>query len=145
MIYPSGLKGSTVSLHLFLIEPPTITTAPISQVVSSALSPDVVSFTCEAVSFTPPIITWQHKGKNVTAGLKYLIVEDVFSVSGGGQLGTRSILRVLSIDVLDSGHLACLADAAPSPATKRFQLPGDSSQAYLTILGENGVIMINSF
>jgi len=118
------------------VEPPTITTRPESQVVSSSLTPDIVSFLCEAVGHRPPIIAWRHRGANVTAAnLKYITTSETFSVERG-QLGTRSMLRILALKVQDGGLVECVAYTAPSEATSQFQLPGDTSEALLTVLGK---------
>ena len=121
---------------IYCVEPPTITTRPKSQVVSLSRSPRVVSFLCEAVGHLPPIIAWRHKGVNVSAtDSKYLTTSETFG-SSGGELGTRSMLRILALEVLDGGSVECVADTAPSEATSQFQLPGDTSESFLEVLGE---------
>ena len=94
-----------------------------------------MSFICEAVGFASPIITWRHLDKNVTSDLKYRLNESYFS-TGEGEFGTRSILLIRSIEILDTGPVQCLADAAPSVETNHLQLPGDTMTASLTVLGK---------
>ena len=134
LLYYFYLKICIIADFIFIVDPPTITTAPESKVVSSTLVPNIVSFNCEAEGFASPIITWRHLGKSATSGHKYLIRESEYAGEDGGY-GRRSTLTLLSIDVLDTGTMTCQADAAPSVKTNDLQLPGVMATASLTVFG----------
>ena len=129
-------------IYISIPESPSITSPPTSTVVSA--DADTVSFTCVATGSKSPIITWRHRGRNITSDEKYSINFTTFNTNEGGR-GSRSTLTFLRLDARDTGLVECLADVAPSPETKMLQLPGDSVSVPFTVLGMSlaNVVLVN--
>jgi hypothetical protein len=117
-------------------EPPVINIPPVSTVVSAEDSPDTVQFTCEAVGSDTPDISWVHDGKDVADFRTKYIVSPRPSVTSAGRRVLSSTLTILDVEAQDTGTVVCVVYTSSSPATNNMQLPGDTVEVPLTVLGE---------
>ena len=113
-------------------------TPPTSTVVSATDRPDVVNFTCRAEGSTHPIITWTHRGQNVTSNDKYVISNERYFTRSGRQ-GNASVLIIKNLKATDTAIVGCHAKIIikSSVETGRQPLPGDNVTVPFTVLGKS--------
>lgn len=109
---------------------PNITIKPKGEVVSEHQH---VIFSCHAQGFPIPAISWEHNGVLVDDNrASYLIdtEEDASSMT------TMSNLRILSVDVKQTGDVKCIARATPPSSENTIRFDDVMATAQLTVLGK---------